>query len=196
GAGAGAQVGASASSGASASAGVSLGAGASSSASATLFGHFGTCIDKVKQCGVNISAGVKKCGSSPSAGAIVAAVKGELVTLRAAVSAFGQGCLAVKASGKGDLEIKAVASLIVSLLVAVHGAFAAILSVAASVPLVIVFLAGELLAIAAQLVIGINALFWLLGAELKAAVAASLSADVVAGFKTLGCWSLVSVIQI
>ncbi|GAA5920850.1 hypothetical protein JCM6882_008407, partial [Rhodosporidiobolus microsporus] len=157
---------------------------------------FETCTKKVKSCGKKIKHGVKKCGSKPRAVTVVAAVKAELGELRAAISALAQVCLKVQASGKGSLTVALVKPFIVNLLVAVHAALLDIISLVASVPLLVVFLAGELLAISAQLVIAVNALFSLLGWELKSAVAAALSGSVTAGFKTLGCWSIVSVIQI
>ncbi|GAA5959777.1 hypothetical protein JCM10213_003309, partial [Rhodosporidiobolus nylandii] len=116
--------------------------------------------------------------------------------LRGALTTLASACVSLKASGKGSLTVSIVAKLLIELILAVHVALADIISLASSVPLLIVFLAGELLAISAQLVLACNALFALFGAELKAAVAASVQGSVVAGFKTLGCWSFVSIIQL
>jgi uncharacterized membrane protein YadS len=85
------------------------------------------------------------------------------------------------------------AKLVVSLLVVLHAALLEIITLAASVPFLIVLLAGELLLISAQLVIFLNALFALCGkAALKAAISASLSSQVLVGFRTLGFSSFVS----
>ncbi|GAA6009654.1 hypothetical protein JCM10207_004143 [Rhodosporidiobolus poonsookiae] len=157
-------------------------------------GHASTCIGKIKGIGGSISTGVKGCGSNPSAYQVVGVVKGHLGELRGAISTFASACVGLRAKGGVGLTVEIVASLIVEILVAVHAALLEIITLAARLPFLIALLAGELLAISAQLVIALNACIGLVGWELKAALQAKLSATVVGGFKTCGMWGLVGVI--
>ncbi|BGP20580.1 hypothetical protein JCM10213_003841 [Rhodosporidiobolus nylandii] len=171
--------------------------GASISVEVQLKTAFNTCSKKVKKVHAGIKKGVKKCGKKPSAVRIVAAVKADIKELRLAIAALGKVCLKVAAKrGKHGLTVKIVGNLLVSLLIAVHAALAEIIALIATAPLLVVLLAGELLAISAQLVIFCNALFGLLGHSLKVYVSAHLSSSVLVGFRALGCSTFVACLRI
>ncbi|GAA5905984.1 hypothetical protein JCM6882_009089 [Rhodosporidiobolus microsporus] len=158
---------------------------------------FNTCHTKVKKLHSSIKSRVKKCGKKPSAIRVVAAVKSDIRALRISIAALGKVCLKVAAKrGKHGLSVKIVGKLLVSLLVAVHAALAEIIALIATAPLLVILLAGELLAISAQLVILCNALFGLLGHSLKVYVAGHLSGSLLAGFRSLGCISLLACLRI
>ncbi|GAA6015164.1 hypothetical protein JCM10207_003623 [Rhodosporidiobolus poonsookiae] len=158
---------------------------------------FNTCTKKIKKSHSRIHSSIKKCGRKPSAFRIVAAVKAEVRELRVAIATLGKVCLKVAAKrGHHGLTVKIVGKLLVNLLIAVHACLLDLIGLVASAPLLVVLLAGELLAISAQLVILLNALFGLLGHSLKVYVAGHLSASVLVGFRTLGFGSLVSCVRI
>ncbi|GAA5883963.1 hypothetical protein JCM6882_002083 [Rhodosporidiobolus microsporus] len=158
---------------------------------------FNTCHKKVKKLHSSIKSRVKKCGKRPSAIRVVAAVKSDIRALRISIAALGKVCLKVAAKrGKHGLSVKIVGKLLVSLLVAVHAALTEIIALIATAPLLVILLAGELLAISAQLVILCNALFGLLGHSLKVYVAGHLSGSLLAGFRSLGCISLLACLRI
>ncbi|GAA5869313.1 hypothetical protein JCM8547_008642 [Rhodosporidiobolus lusitaniae] len=171
--------------------------GASVSVHVELDTAFKTCTKKVKKLHTRIKAGVKKCGKKPSAIRVVAAVKADVRELRIAISALGKVCLKVAAKrSKSGLTVKIVGKLLVSLLVTVHACLAEIIAILKVAPLLVVLLAGELLAISAQLVILCNALFGLLGHSLKVYVAGSLSSSVLVGFRSLGCSTIIACLRI
>ncbi|GAA5996057.1 hypothetical protein JCM11641_002668, partial [Rhodosporidiobolus odoratus] len=159
---------------------------------------FTTCTDTVVAIGAKIKASIAACGHHPSAFKVVAAVKADLSDLRIAVAALATATVKVYASTKvtADVTVSVVANLLVNLLVAVHVALADIVALVATAPLLVILLAGELLAISAQLVVCCNTLFVLLGTQLKVAVASALSVDVFVGLKALGFTSLLAIIQI
>ncbi|GAA6038728.1 hypothetical protein JCM8097_002368 [Rhodosporidiobolus ruineniae] len=162
-------------------------ASASVSVDVELSTAFATCTKKVKTLHTRIKSGVKKCGKKPSAIRVVAAVKAEIRELRVAITALGKVCLKVAAKrSKSGLTVKIVGRLLVSLLVAVHACLAEIIVLIKVAPLLVVLLAGELLALSAQLVILCNALFGLLGHQLKVYVAGALHSSVLVGFRSLG----------
>ncbi|GAA6015212.1 hypothetical protein JCM10207_003644 [Rhodosporidiobolus poonsookiae] len=196
-------VGAGVSAGAGASAGADVSAGASAGVAADLKGHFGSCVGTVKGLGAKIEAGVKGAGQSPAA--VAAACKGHLAELRGSIAGLVSACGGLKANGNAGLSVKVgkslspllclplltfllriAAGLIVELFAAVNVALGAIISLAGHLPLVVALLAGELVAIAAQLLALVNLLVGIVGVELKAAVKASLSTSVCSGFKVLG----------
>jgi hypothetical protein len=101
-------------------------ASSSSSVHAKLSGHVSTCSKAVVAAGVKIKAAVKKCGGKKaSAASIVVAVKTEIVVrafllldscalltsrslsqaIRVSITALAKACVALKASGKGDLTV-------------------------------------------------------------------------------------------
>ncbi|GAA5847287.1 hypothetical protein JCM11251_007119, partial [Rhodosporidiobolus azoricus] len=187
----------SASSGAKGSVKSSASSGAKVSVEVELKTAFDTCHKKVKKLHSSIKSRVKKCGKKPSAIRVVAAVKSDIRALRLSVAALGKVCLKVAAKrGNHGLTVQIVGKLLVSLLVAVHAALAEIIALIGTAPLLVVLLAGELLAISAQLVITCNALFGLLGHSLKVYVAGHLSSSHLAGFRSLGCVSLVTCLRI
>ncbi|BGP20591.1 hypothetical protein JCM10213v2_008754 [Rhodosporidiobolus nylandii] len=161
---------------------------------------FNTCTDKIAGLGVSIEASIKALGNSPSVFKVVAAVKADIAEVRVAVAALAVVVVKVYSQAKADVNItvSVASNLIFNLLAAVHVALGDLITLISGAPLLLVLLAGELLAISAQLVITVNTLISLLGADLKVALQNLLSihADVLAGLNVLGLTSLLAIIHI
>ncbi|GAA5942239.1 hypothetical protein JCM10213_003843 [Rhodosporidiobolus nylandii] len=161
---------------------------------------FNTCTDKIAGLGVNIKASIKALGNNPSVFKVVAAVKADIAEVRVAVAALAAVVVKVYSQAKADVNItvSVASNLIFNLLAAVHVALGDLITLISGAPLLLVLLAGELLAISAQLVITVNTLISLLGADLKLALQNLLSvhADVFAGLNVLGLTSLLAIIKI